>query len=95
MYKLISSENFTASYTEKQLCDGIVLLSLESVCKTEPGKLQLTLEWEIDDIGVNINWSPMGYGNKTIRANWGDLFPQTPCPPPPSFRTSHTTIQTV
>ena len=71
MYKLTVNDGFKAGYSEKQLCDGIALISLDAASVGEPGKLELRLEWESDDIGVNACWSPMGYRNKTIRPNWG------------------------
>lgn len=70
MYKLTANNGFTASYTEESLENDVRILHLEAQSRT-PSKLELKLEWETDDIGVNICYSPMGYNNKKIRPDWG------------------------
>lgn len=71
LYKLTSNESFTASYTRRELCEGVEIISLSADCKSGADKLELRFEWESDIIGVNVCWSPVGYKNKTIRPNWG------------------------
>ncbi|MBQ8510013.1 MAG: alpha-galactosidase [Clostridia bacterium] len=71
MYTIKANEQFEARLTERQLCDGITILTVEADCKTEPSKLELRVDWTCDDIGVNVSWSPSGFLNKIIRPNWG------------------------
>ena len=70
MYTLTANNGFKAGYTEKELSGGVKLLHLRAVNDT-PSKLELKLEWNTPDIGVNACYSPMGYQNKKIRPNWG------------------------
>ena len=69
-YTLRANNGFTASYTESRLSDGIMILHLTAKNPTA-SKLELKLEWETPDIGINVCYSPMGYTRRHIRPNWG------------------------
>lgn len=71
MFHVTSNEGFRSSFREETIADGIMLLHLEAVAEDKPGKLDLKLEWETDDIDVNVCFSPMEYAQKRVRPNWG------------------------
>ena len=70
MYTLTANNGFSASFTEKKLSDNITILHLAAKNET-PSKLELKLEWQINDIKINVCYSPMGYTRRHIRPNWG------------------------
>lgn len=70
MYRLTASNGFTSAFTEKKLSEDITLLHLTASSKTA-SKLELKLEWNTDDIGINVCYSPNGYMRRNIRPNWG------------------------
>lgn len=74
MFHVTSNAGFRSSFQEETIANDILLLHLEAVAEDKPGKLELKLEWEIDDIGVNVCFSPMEYTQKKIRPDWGKFF---------------------
>ncbi len=70
MYRLTANNGFTASFTEAKLAEDIHILHLTAT-NTTASKLELKLEWNTDDIGVNVCYSPMGYMRRNIRPDWG------------------------
>lgn len=72
MYKLTANDGFTASYAEKPISRDIVEIKLEAHA-AKKSKLELKLSWEIDDLGVHLQWSPLRYDDKAVRPNWSDL----------------------
>ncbi len=70
MYKLTANNGFKAEYTEERVADDILLLHLKAENDT-PSTLELKIEWQTDDIGVNSCYSPLGYNRRAIRPNWG------------------------
>lgn len=70
MYTLTANNGFIASFDEKVIGEDITILHI-SAKSDVPSKLELTLEWKMPDIGVNVCYSPMGYISRHIRPSWG------------------------
>ncbi len=71
MFQLTVNPAFEAGLKEEKLADGLTLLTVDAKAKGEPSTLEIRVEWFMDDIGVNVCWSPIGYNQKKIRPSWG------------------------
>lgn len=71
-YKLTVNEGFSAGTEEKQTSDGITEIKISAVSDV-PKKLELKLEWETENIGAHMTWSPLRYDDKAVRPWWSDL----------------------
>ena len=71
MYTITCKNSFTLTHTVEQIADGIEHITLCAKAIGEADKLEITVKWLTDDIGINTAWSPMGYHNRIIRPDWG------------------------
>lgn len=74
MFQLTANKEFTVSMQEKEICSGVRLLTLVAKCVSEPSRLEMCLEWETDNVGVNMTWNPTGYVGKGVPPSWGGCF---------------------
>lgn len=74
MFKLTANNGFIASFTEEIIADGILQVKLNASRAEGADKLELRLDWETDDIGVNAVWNPCNYRNKSVRPNWAGAY---------------------
>ena len=70
-FKLRNNAAFGSSYTVTEAEEGVTLVHITADAAGEAAKLDLTLTWQIPDIGIHAVWSPLGYHKKTVVPNWG------------------------
>ena len=76
-YIIQSTDGFEVSLQEQQIQERIKIVHLVADTKGAAQKLQLTINWQIPNIGIHSTWSPTNYKNKEIVPDWGSF--ETSC----------------
>lgn len=70
-YSISAGRDFSVSYTVCEPSDGIRQLHLCADAVSDAAKLDMTVSWQIPDIGVHLVWTPLSYTTHTVVPNWG------------------------
>lgn len=70
-YTVKNTDGFAVSIQEEMLDKEISILHIFADTNLEKLKLQLSVIWQIPDIGIHATWSPINYKNKEVVPNWG------------------------